>query len=153
MRKRIIIEGTEEGLDGIVEIIEDRFLATITVETQSAFTASWHKSFGRMGDLEATYLVTKEGRELLEAMEAGKREIHFGEVLGKHSDVSSTVTWKFAPAWETKNLREQKDGVLHVGGRDPYGQSMDDFYDEVMGTAPPDEGTREIYLKWLRRTS
>ena len=154
MRNRIIIDGTEEELMGVLESVSvalQATQATITVERQAAFKALWVKNFGRNGTLEARYLVNKEGRELLEAMEAGQRQVRFGEVLGKHSDISSTLTWRFVPDWENKTLQESKDGVVWLGGQDPYGMITDEFYDEVMGTSPPDEGTRAVFLNWLRK--
>lgn len=48
--------------------------------------ANWHGDFGRMGDLFAAFLSTP--RLLLSA--EGK-VAYFGEVLGKHSDISYTI--------------------------------------------------------------
>lgn len=46
----------------------------------------YSESFGRMGDLKGVFTAT--AAEVASAM---GRQVHFGEVLGKHSDVRTTL--------------------------------------------------------------
>lgn len=40
-----------------------------------------------MGGLEGVFVVDKQGWESLQKLIKSKREVHFGEVLGKHSEI------------------------------------------------------------------
>lgn len=47
----------------------------------------YHVNCGRMGNLDGLFAVDDHGEACLRALIESRRDIYFGEVLGKHSDV------------------------------------------------------------------
>lgn len=48
----------------------------------------FHFDCGRMGDLHGVFI---EEKEKVESLIASGKEVYFGEVLGKHSDISGPI--------------------------------------------------------------
>lgn len=46
---------------------------------------------GRLGSLDGMFLLDTKGKVLLDALVASEREVYFGEVLGKYSEVSGPI--------------------------------------------------------------
>ena len=116
----------------------------------------WRWDCGRQGSLEAMIVVDDQGAAVIDAMIATETEVHFGEVLGKHSAIYGTL--------ETKEFSERAvgddaatvDRVLSGGAPFPergwrtiHGTNPLDFWwDEAMyehpdGTTPLQALTRE----------
>ena len=52
----------------------------------------YHERIGRMGDLEGIFIVDERGKACVDALMESGIDVNFGEVLGKHSDVSCHYT-------------------------------------------------------------
>ena len=52
----------------------------------------YHEDCGRAGDLYGVFIVDERGKACLEALMESEREVDFGSVLGKHSEVSCHYT-------------------------------------------------------------
>ncbi len=58
----------------------------------------YHENCGRSGSLDGIFIVDERGKACLEALMTSEVDVQFGEVLGKHSDVScSYKVGKFKP--------------------------------------------------------
>jgi hypothetical protein len=52
---------------------------------------SYHVDCRRMGDLEGLFVVDEHGEACLRALIESKRDVNYGEVLGKHSEIIVSV--------------------------------------------------------------
>ena len=52
---------------------------------------NFHFDCGRQGTLNGMFAVDARGEAALDALIASRREVYFGEVLGKHSEVSGPI--------------------------------------------------------------
>ena len=59
------------------------------MESETEVIYEFFADLGRMGDLEGYFIATE--KDVQELIDSGE-ELQFGEVLGKHSDISFVVT-------------------------------------------------------------
>lgn len=109
----------------------------------------YSKYFGRMGDLGGMFAVDAAGDACLSALVASGREVYFGEVLGKHSDVVTVVEAK--DLVEVVASEEEIETVLRV-----LGVARPNPVSVVSGFCPLEcEGTCEVQgadelLRWAQ---
>ncbi len=51
----------------------------------------YYDNFGRQGSLQGLFAVDDDGEACLRALIASRKEIRFGEILGKHSEISAIL--------------------------------------------------------------
>ena len=73
-------------------------------------------SCGRMGDLDGLFAVDDHGEACLRALIDSRRDIYFGEVLGKHSEVVQTL--EASELQQVEATPEEVATVLRVLGID-----------------------------------
>lgn len=115
----------------------------------------YHLVCGRMGDLTGLFVVSPLGERCLRALIKSGVEVQFGEVLGKHSDVSSPV--KAAHIKRVKATDDEIAIVLRVlgvkapevsaplTGIDPVEQAIENAYGEVEWSA---ENPGPLFAYW-----
>lgn len=87
---------------------------------------------GRMGDLEGLFFATKKEIDSIVG-----QHIHFGEVLGKHSEISGTIENKDITIIDINT--EAKQALLNACGRTLSGYNpFDYFYCDNCGEYPDD---------------
>lgn len=92
----------------------------------------FHFACGRMGDLEGIFAVNDKGQKVLDDLMDTGRQVYFGEVLGKHSEIMGPI--------------EDQDIALATGSEEEVAVVMRvfgvDFNDEgwatINGTNPLD---------------
>jgi hypothetical protein len=86
---------------------------------------------GRMGNVNGLFVTTTEELETLYG-----KEVYFGEILGKHSEIVGTVdrgdiTVKATDPVFIDKLVEVMDGRLTISGYNPFDYLEEDDADEV----------------------
>jgi hypothetical protein len=103
----------------------------------------YEEDFGRMGDLRGMFFVTPEQLEYLKE----RCTVEFGEVLGKHSDITGLMNeYTLSIVTEDQKWIQQTFDVLHLrgkeykdlGGINPYKDLK-----EMEKDWPPGEDTEE----------
>ena len=51
----------------------------------------FHADCGRSGSLDGMFVCSESGKATLEKLIADETHVHFGEVLGKHSDIGGSI--------------------------------------------------------------
>lgn len=92
-----------------------------TNEIDKLFSFNW--DCGRMGELEGLFIATDE-----EVASIMGKEIDFGEVLGKHSEVCGTM--EESDITMVSDNRIVVDTLLGTTGRTVSGYNPLDYYDE-----------------------
>ena len=86
----------------------------------------WSESFGRMGSLDGVFTAKAD-----EVADVVGRDVHFGEVLGKHSDVSCELEeGQFALLTDDADFVEKFKAFRLGTGTDPIQKLRDREEDE-----------------------
>ncbi len=109
----------------------------------------YHAYCGRMGTLNGVFAVDDEGEACLRALIESRRAIYFGEVLGKHSEVTVVLEPKDLSVFNATT--EEVATVIRVFGL----ATLDRPFGVISGFCPLDcEGTSEVddedLLEWCR---
>lgn len=145
---RITIDGLTRDQEREFETMIQGLLpkgAKAEILHKTAWRAAWELNCGRMGSLSGEYLVTKEGKALLDALVKSKRVIYFGEVLAQHSDIRGPIDgFSYNSAYATPYLLAHKLGVEWENGHDLWETLLENYADD-QGKEP----TYSELLAWI----
>ena len=88
----------------------------------------YYQDFGRSGELDGLFITTKEDLEKIY-----NQTVYFGEVLGKHSEISSTMQPKyFEIKSEDQDFIQKLEDLLgtSISGYNPFDYLLPDFFEE-----------------------
>jgi hypothetical protein len=82
---------------------------------------NFYMNFGRMGHLSGMFVVNDSGEKQLKDLIESKTKVYFGEVLGKHSEVYTSIPEdSITPVEATENEVEVVCRVLGVSTKYNY---------------------------------
>ena len=92
---------------------------TLTKNSEEKVLVKYNQDFGRMGSLDGLFICTKEDLESLNG-----KDVYFGEVLGKHSEVYTGDTYKYCKIVPTQHgdikVLERLLGEGTISGFNPF---------------------------------